>query len=103
MNFRHIISRLTTKSLTMALLLILSAAYAYGQTVVRGKVTDSSGQPLSGVTVLIQGTMNGTMTDGDGHYSITAKNGETLEFSCLGLATQTHKYNGKSEIGRAHV
>lgn len=97
MNFRHIISNLT-KSLTMALLLIMSATYAYGQTAVRGKVTDSSGQPLSGVTVLIQGTMNGTMTDGDGHYSITAKSGDILEFSCLGLATQTHRYNGKTEV-----
>ena len=37
---------------------------------VTGKVTDSSGAPLPGVTVVIKGTTQGTITDGDGSYSL---------------------------------
>lgn len=37
---------------------------------VSGKITDSSGQPLPGVTVLIKGTTQGTITDYDGNYTI---------------------------------
>ena len=70
--------------------LALSLSFsASAQTVLQGKVTDSKGQPLPGVTILIAGTTNGAMTDLDGLYSIPVKKGETLEFSCLGLATVT--------------
>ena len=40
------------------------------QVQITGVVTDTNGQPLPGVTVLIKGTTNGTITDFDGKYSI---------------------------------
>lgn len=59
----------------------------YGQTIT-GTVSDSSGQPLPGVTIVVQGTSNGTTTDFDGNYSITASSGQVLQFSYLGMQTQ---------------
>ena len=85
--------------LVAVVFLALSLSFsASAQTVLQGKVTDSKGQPLPGVTILIAGTTNGAMTDLDGLYSIPVKKGETLEFSCLGLATVTTIYQGGSTL-----
>lgn len=57
--------------------------------VVKGKVIDSSGQPVPGVGVLIKGTVNGTVTDMNGYYVIQVPSaGVVLEFSSLGYKTQ---------------
>src|SRR5690606_36859709 len=55
----------------------------------RGTVTDSNGQPLPGVSVLIKGTTIGTVTDADGNYSITVPDGSSvLTFSFIGFVSQ---------------
>lgn len=48
---------------------------------VSGVVTDSTGAPLSGVSVIVQGTKTGTSTDGKGFYSVKAAPGAVLIFS----------------------
>ena len=83
-------------SFILALLLFSEAAF--GQVQLRGKVTDSSGAPLAGVTVLVKGTTHGTMTGADGSYVLTASQGDVIEFSCLGLATEERTFNGRSPI-----
>ncbi len=95
----HILSkRLAAVLLTAALFLSAGTALLHAQTAtVKGRVTDPSGHPVAGVTVMIPGTTVGTMTDMDGQYSIPVKAGDTIEFSCLGMATQTRKCNGKAE------
>lgn len=57
---------------------------------VTGTVTDVSGAPLPGVTVIIDGTHTGVATDIDGNYSIECPEGENvvLVFSFIGLKTQ---------------
>ncbi len=56
---------------------------------VSGKITDSSGQPLPGVTVLIKGTTQGTITDYDGNYTIDGVPTEgVLVFSFVGMRTE---------------
>ena len=80
------------------LLLILAAPSAYAQGLLEGRVTDQGGAPLGGVTVLVKGTSNGTMTGVDGTYSLRAKASDTIEFSCLGLATEERKWDGRSRI-----
>lgn len=58
------------------------------QKIVTGTVTDEYGEPLIGVTVLEKGTQNGTITDIDGHYSLsTNKSNAILVFSFIGYNT----------------
>lgn len=66
---------------------------------VSGKVTDTSGSPLPGVTVVIKGTMKGGITDVDGNYSIAGSSGkDVLVFSFVGMKTEEIPINGKSVI-----
>ncbi|KOH46364.1 collagen-binding protein [Sunxiuqinia dokdonensis] len=54
-----------------------------------GKISDASGAPLPGVTVLIKGTTKGTVTDFDGNYSIAeVSSDEILVFSFVGMKKQ---------------
>ncbi|MDE5896169.1 MAG: carboxypeptidase-like regulatory domain-containing protein, partial [Muribaculum intestinale] len=46
---------------------------------VEGIVTDTSGEPLIGVTVLVKGTSLGTQTNIDGEFSVNAKQGDVLK------------------------
>jgi TonB-linked SusC/RagA family outer membrane protein len=56
---------------------------------VSGKVTDSGNQPLPGVTVVIKGTTNGTVTNVDGNYTLSNTNENSiLQFSFVGMKTQ---------------
>ncbi|WP_298363604.1 TonB-dependent receptor [uncultured Lutibacter sp.] len=61
--------------------------------VVQGVVSDETG-PMPGVTVLVQGTSNGTTTNFDGQYSINANIGDVLLFSFLGMENQALKVKG---------
>ena len=54
---------------TLAGLLLLPAAI-FAQGALRGQVSDTEGNPLSGVTVMVKGTARGTMTDLDGNYTL---------------------------------
>ena len=56
---------------------------------VKGCVRDQSGEPLTGVTVRIQGTSLGTITDIDGNYTLSVPSKQTkIEFSFIGYNTQ---------------
>lgn len=56
---------------------------------VQGVVKDSDGKPLPGASVLIQGNRNGTITDANGNYSLSASPGKhTLIISYVGFATR---------------
>lgn len=53
-----------------------------------GNVIDSKGEPLIGVSILVKGTSNGTITDMDGNFKIQAAKGDVLEVSYIGYASQ---------------
>lgn len=56
---------------------------------VSGKVTDTANQPLPGVTVIVKGTTNGTVTNADGNYTLSNIPENTiLQFSFVGMKTQ---------------
>lgn len=56
---------------------------------IKGTVTSKSdGMPIAGGNVIIDGTTTGTLTDFDGKYTITAKPGDVLTFSFLGMTTE---------------
>lgn len=67
----------------------LSAAHALAQQrTITGRVTAEQGGPLPGVSVVIQGTRLGTVTNGEGAYSLRAETGQVLQFRLLGYAPQ---------------
>ena len=72
-----------TWMLTPLLALIMSFSFAQEKTIT-GNVTDQSGLPLPGVSVVVMGTTSGTQTDFDGNYSIKANAGQKLKFTYLG-------------------
>lgn len=64
---------------------------------VSGRVTDSGGEPLPGVNILIKGSKRGTNTDIDGKYLINIPNeGAVLQFSYLGMETREVRIASKS-------
>ena len=57
---------------------------------VRGSVKDASGQPVVGAYIVQVGnTSNGTITDADGQFSISLKEGDQVKVSCIGFADLT--------------
>ena len=67
---------------------------------VTGKVTDSKGHPLSGVAVIIKGTVMGVSTDNEGKYAITLPGVEDIRlvFTFIGMRPQEVAYAGQKEI-----
>ena len=56
---------------------------------ITGKVTDEGNLPLPGVTVIVKGTSQGTVTDSDGNYTLpNVPDGATLIFSFVGMETK---------------
>ncbi len=55
----------------------------------KGQVTDQSGVPIPGATILVKGTSTGVTTDNDGNYLISnVPDSATLQFSFVGMKTQ---------------
>ncbi|HND17151.1 MAG TPA: carboxypeptidase-like regulatory domain-containing protein, partial [Saprospiraceae bacterium] len=77
------------KKLTLLVsMLLLAAGSLLAQRSVVGKVTDSSGDPLPGATVLVKGTSEGTAADDNGNFRINVPaNANTLVVSYTGFTT----------------
>lgn len=77
---------------------LLGLGYSYAQQVqVSGNVSDDAG-PLPGVSVFVKGTNNGTATDFDGNYEITADSDAVLSFSFIGYKDKDVSIGGKTTI-----
>jgi TonB-linked SusC/RagA family outer membrane protein len=83
--------------LTLLLAFVVQLTFAQEKTI-SGTVSDGSGLPLPGATVLVKGTTNGTSTDFDGNFSITARQGATLVFSFVGYTTKSVVIGGSNKI-----
>jgi TonB-linked SusC/RagA family outer membrane protein len=75
--------KLFFRALVMSLFMTFQLSFA--QKTVSGTVTDTSGVPLPGATVVVQGTSNGVTTNFDGDYSISASEGDVLVVSFVGF------------------
>ncbi len=65
---------------------------------VSGVVNDESGIPIPGVSIVVQGTTNGTTTDFDGAYNISVPSTAILVYSYIGYKTQSLNVNGNSKL-----
>ena len=74
-------------------LLLFASGQSFAQNLhITGRVVDELGEGVIGAGVVIQGTMNGTVTDVDGNFEIpSVPQGATLEVSCVGYKTQLVK------------
>ncbi|WP_420577644.1 SusC/RagA family TonB-linked outer membrane protein [Ekhidna sp.] len=74
----------------MVLAFMVPISFLMAQDVrVSGTVTDASnGEPLPGVTVLVKGTTNGTITGINGEYELSVPSGSTIVFSSIGYSSQ---------------
>lgn len=80
------------------LLLVLLGTTAFAQTTVTGKVTDSKGDGLPGVSVALKGTSTGVISDADGSYSISAPVDGVLNFSFVGFKSTEASIDGRTKI-----
>ncbi|RBL90863.1 SusC/RagA family TonB-linked outer membrane protein [Chitinophaga flava] len=73
------------------LIVILEAGETVANVSVKGRVTDESGQPLIGVTVLVKGTTQGAKTDAEGRFKMEVPENAIIEFSYVGYESQQMK------------
>jgi len=85
--------------LKLVMLLWLTGAAAYAQTVVSGKVISAAdGAPIPGVSILVKGTSTGTSSDAEGKYSLNVPDAgsNVLVVSFIGFTTQEVAIGGKT-------
>ena len=90
----------TSKVYTLCMGVFLSMAFTsmvQAQSV-SGKVTDKDGEPLPGAAVQVKGTLNGTVTDIEGYYQLTANADDILVISYIGMENQEVAVLGKSVV-----
>jgi TonB-linked SusC/RagA family outer membrane protein len=91
--------RILKCGLVLAGLLLAGWLPAEAQTTVQGRVTNAETQgALPGVRVLVRGTTQGTLTDADGRYTVSAPGNGTLLFSALGYAGMEVAVGGRTTI-----
>ena len=93
-NIKHVIC------LALVFLLAANSSYrAYAQTnVVKGHVTDSKGVTLPGVSIKIEGTTQGTVTDINGAYKLSVSPSAHLIFSYVGYISQNIAVGNKTQL-----
>lgn len=85
------------------LMLILSAVFSLGvlaqEVTLSGVVTSADdNQPLPGVTVVVKGTTNGTVTNFDGNYQLKVASDAVLIFSFVGMKSQEISVDGRTQL-----
>lgn len=65
---------------------------------ITGVVQDNTGAALPGVTIIVEGSTSGTVSDTDGKYSISAEPGDILVFSFIGFSPQKITVGNQTEI-----
>lgn len=92
-------SKKTVRKFLIGSLLILGSVFSLSAAnIVTGTVVDTSNSPLIGVSVMVEGTNVGALTNVDGKYSIDAPQNATLVFSYIGFTSQKIKVGNQSVI-----
>ena len=81
--------RLFCKICILAAFFVLAPPEAFAQTIAKGQVLDSSGEPVIGATVVEKGTpANATVTDYDGNFTLTLQKSKQVVISYVGMVSQ---------------
>jgi TonB-linked SusC/RagA family outer membrane protein len=81
----------------LVLLVVLMTQLTFAQErAVSGVVTDNTGMPIPGVSVLVKGTKSGTQTDFEGKFSLKAATNQVFIFSYIGMKTKELKATASS-------
>lgn len=110
MNENHVIQcvRRVTKNLLSKYVILAALLCSFGLVAAQnsngkfsGKVlSETNSEPLIGVSVMVSGTNQGTVTDLDGAFTLQVKTGQTLKISYVGYSTQVVKVSGDNLIVR---
>lgn len=76
----------------------LTSVGVFAQHTLTGIVTDSSNEPIPGVSIVERGTVNGTITQSDGSYNIKVEDDAILVFSFIGMTTKEVSVNARTII-----
>ncbi|PST83730.1 SusC/RagA family TonB-linked outer membrane protein [Pedobacter yulinensis] len=68
------------------------------QTSVSGRVTDQAGSALPGISIRVKGSTNGSVTDAEGRFRITAATGSVLVFTSIGYQSKEVTFSGQPEL-----
>ncbi|WP_202923392.1 SusC/RagA family TonB-linked outer membrane protein [Pontibacter pudoricolor] len=71
---------------------------AQDQVKIKGTITDEVGQPLPGVSIMVQGSTNGVISDTYGNYSLDVLPGDVLVFRFIGFETVEMPVSGRTEL-----
>ena len=85
--------KLTKRFLTLVLVLLFQFSFAQ-DILVKGVVTDAGLLPLPGVSIVRNGTNQGTTSGMDGEFTIRANKGDKLTFTFIGMVTQSVTVSG---------
>lgn len=86
------------KPLVLLFLLCLFPLGISAQSIVKGIVSDESGEPVIGATIRVLGTNDGTVTDLDGNFQVSAKSNAQLSVSYIGYVTQKVNVGGQKSL-----
>ncbi|AEE52402.1 SusC/RagA family TonB-linked outer membrane protein [Haliscomenobacter hydrossis] len=80
------------------MLMLFGATVVFGQQNISGRVSDRDGEPLIGASIMVKGTTNGTVSDIDGKFKISAPADATLVLSYTGFSTLEVPVNNQTDI-----
>jgi TonB-linked SusC/RagA family outer membrane protein len=95
---KKISNLLMSRSHIFLVLFFVSVKLLAQGVVVNGTVADENGETLPGVTIMVKGTTNGTITDFDGNYRLEVPSDASLEYRFVGFMTQKLNVNGRTTI-----
>ena len=79
--------------------IFLSQSLSAQNVTVSGKIKDTMGEPLAGVTVIVKGSTHGTISNVDGNFTIgNIASNDILVFSFIGMKTEEIEVKGKKII-----
>ncbi|MEG2062042.1 MAG: carboxypeptidase-like regulatory domain-containing protein, partial [Alistipes sp.] len=98
-NFNHFYLRNSVGKLFLSLfLMVVSPSLSAQETTLQGYVKAQQGEPLIGVTLLIDGTTRGTSTAADGSFTLKVTNKEVLTVSYLGYTSQKIAIGNRTQL-----